>query len=192
MKKRSLLLVVLFVLLAGGLAWALLPERADPEVARVVELQEKLFEQNSEWPPEERREGLRELRGAIEKLSPEQRDELMKNGPPPPMRLMQRRVTAFFELPEEQRAAALDQQIDEMEERRQRWEQRRAERDADGRDGRGRFGPNIDPARANEFRRRMLDHTSPEQRAMFGEYMRQLQTRRQQRGLPPLRGPFGR
>jgi hypothetical protein len=35
----------------------------------------------------------------------------------------------------------------------------------------------------------MLDNTTPEDRAMMGEYMRQVQDRRRERGMPPLPGP---
>jgi hypothetical protein len=38
----------------------------------------------------------------------------------------------------------------------------------------------------------MLDNTSPQERAMFSEYFQQMSQRREQRGLPPMGGPFGR
>ena len=195
MKKRNVLLTVLLVAIAGGLAWAFLPEGPDPQVAKVVELQKQLFSEDSQVPREERRKAFGELRQEIEKLSPEQRDQMRRDNPPPFMRRMQDNIVAYFDLPEDQRTAALDEQIDEMEERRKGGERRRAERGEGGeRGGRGMGRPggsgrNMDASQRNQRRKRMLDNTSPQQRAMFGEYFKQLAQRRQARGLPPMRGP---
>jgi hypothetical protein len=193
MKKRNVLLTAALVAIAGALAWAFLPVGPDPQVAKVVELQKKLFNEDSPVPREERRKAFGELRQEMEKLTPQQRDQIMRDNPPPFFRRMQENIVAYFDLPQDQRTAALDKQIDEMEKQRKEWAKRRAERNAGGGarpPGAARgFGRNMDPAQQNQRRKQMLDNTSPQQRAMFGEYFRQLQQRRQERGLPPMRGP---
>jgi hypothetical protein len=190
MKKRNVLLTALLVAIAGALAWAFLPAGPDPQVAKVVELQKKLFNEDSPVPREERRKAFGELRQEMEKLTPQQRDQLMRDNPPPFMRRMQENIVAYFDLPEDQRTAALDKQIDDMEKQRKEWAKRRAERGGGARGDRPRgFGRNMDPSQQNQMRKRMLDNTSPQQRAMFGEYFKQLQQRRKERGLPPMRGP---
>lgn len=194
MKKKNVLLVALLVVIAAGLAWAFLPAGPDPQVAKVAELQEKLFNQNPQIPREGRRQAFDELRQEMDKLTPEQRDTLMRDHPPPFMREMQRNIVAFFDLPEDKRKAELDKQIDDMEKRRKQWEKGRGERGKGG-GGRPPGGPggfggrNMDPSKQNEMRKKMLDNTSPQQRAMFGEYFRELQERRKERGLPPMPGP---
>lgn len=213
-KKKLLIAVVVAVVMLGGLAWALLPSAEDRQVAKVVELQEKLFsDQSRDMPSDERRQAFEELRTEAEKLTPETRMQMMRDHPPPFMRRMQENIVAYFDLPEDQRPAALDKAIDEMEQRRKEWEKRRAERGdrppgergprggpggpggAGGGPGGGRGGPpggfnrNMTDEQRNQFRRRMLDNTSPQQRAMFGEYFKQLEQRRKERGLPPMRGP---
>ncbi len=124
----------------------------------------------------------------------------MRENPPPFIKQMQQRVVDFFDLPEDKRVAALDEQIDEMEKMRKRFEKRRAERagsgggpGAGGRPpGGGPPGGNrgsMDEKQRNDMRKRMLDNSTPQQRAMFGEYFRQVEDRRRQRGLPPFPGP---
>jgi hypothetical protein len=49
----------------------------------------------------------------------------------------------------------------------------------------------MDDSQRNQVRKKMLDNTSPQQRAMFSEYFKQLEQRRKERGMPPMRGPFG-
>jgi hypothetical protein len=190
MKKRNAVLVGALVIVAAGLGWAFWPSGPDPQVARVVELQEKLFGGN--LPQADRRKAFEELRQEVEKLTPEQREKLMRDNPPPFARQMQKNIVAYFDLPADQRRAALDKQIDEMERMRKEFEKRRGERGGPHgarRGPPGGFGGNMSAAQRNEMRKRMLDNTSPQQRAMFDEYFRDLAQRRKERGLPPLPGP---
>lgn len=194
MKKRNLVLVGLLVVIAAGLGWAFWPAGTDPQVARVVELQEKLFS-GDQLPSEDRRKAFDELRQEVENLSPEQRGQLeqrMRDNPPPFVRQMQKNVVAYFDMSPEERRAALDKQIDEMERMRKEFEKRRGQGGGPGgpRTGPpGGFGGNMSAAQRNEMRKRMLDNTSPQQRAMFDEYFRDIIERRKERGLPPFPGP---
>jgi hypothetical protein len=195
MSRKKVLIAAAAVAVLAGLAWAFLPAGEDAQVAKVVELQEKLFGEERQIPPEERRKAFEELRTEADKLTPEQRGQMMRDHPPPFMREMQQNIVAFFDLSEDQRKAELDKRIDEMEQRRREWEKRRAERGAGnggGLGGRGGgppggFGRTTDPKQRNQMRKQMLDNTSPQQRAMFSEYLKQLEQRRKERGLPPMR-----
>ncbi len=205
MKKKKVLLLGLLAAISAGLAWALLLPRTDPQLAKVAELQTKVFDRQSNLPPEERREAFAELRREAEKLTPAQQAKLMRDNPPPFVRQMEKQMRDFFDLPADKRAAALDRAIDEMEKRRREMEKRFAENG--GRPGGpgggfgggpgggpGRGGPpgglaGMDPQRRQDMAKRMLDGSTPESRAMRSEYMRQMQDRRQQRGLPPFPRP---
>lgn len=201
--KKKILVALAVLLFLGGLGWALMPAGVDPQVARVTELQQKLFSEQSQVKPEERRAAFGELRQEFEKLTPEQRDKLMRDNPPPFVRQFQKNIRDFFELPVDKRKEALDRQINEMESRRREMTERFAK--AGGRPGGppgggfgfgggGPGGPGgnrgaMDPQRRQEMNRRMLDNTTPQDRAMMGEYMRQVQDRRRERGMPALPGP---
>ncbi|MEX2315687.1 MAG: hypothetical protein WD669_00950 [Pirellulales bacterium] len=201
MNKKKVLFASVAVVVAAGLTWAFLPSAADRQVAKVVELQEKLFTENSNIPLQERRQAFEELRKEAEKLTPEQREQMMRDNPPPFARQMQQQVVAYFDLPADKQQAHLDKQIDEMEKRRAEWEKRRAERGKQGNGIRGGGGPRggppgggfnrTDPSKQTEMRKKMLDNSTPQQRAMFSEYFQQLEDRRRERGLPAMRGPGG-
>ncbi len=191
MSRNKKTVVALLILAAfGGLAWALLPPRPDPQMVKVQQLQERLFDPNTKMADEDRRQAFGELRKETEKLSSDQRDELMRDNPF--AQRMRQRVADYFDLPEDQRRAQLDEDIDRMEKFRKDMQKRRAsgERPPGPPGGFGNRG-GMDQNQRNEMRKRMLDNTSPQERAMFGEYMKQLQERRQQRGLSSMGGPFG-
>lgn len=191
--KKTLVALVAVILLAGA-AWAFLPSGPDPQLVKVQQLQEKLFDPNSKIPAEERRQAFGELREEAEKLTPEQREELMRENPM--ARRMRETVVAYFDLPEKDRKAALDEQIDQMERFRKQREQERGNRPAGG--GPPGGGPpggfrggNMDQTQRNELRKKMLDQTSPQERAMFSEYFQQMNNRRKERGMPTFGGPGG-
>jgi hypothetical protein len=49
----------------------------------------------------------------------------------------------------------------------------------------------MDAGQRNQFQKKMLDNTSPTERAMFTEYFKDMENRRRERGLPTLGGPGG-
>ena len=205
MKQKKIFAALVVVFLLAALGWALLPAGVDPQLARVTELQQKLFSEQSPLKPDERRAAFGELRQEFEKLTPEQRDKMMRDNPPPFVRQMQKNIRSYFELPADQRKAALDRQIDEMESRRRQMTERFAKAGGPPGGGPPGGGPGFgggppgggpggnrgatDPQRRMEMTRRMLDNTTPEDRAMMSEYMRQVQDRRRERGMPQLPGP---
>jgi hypothetical protein len=198
MNKKKVGTALVAILLLGGLAWALVPRGPDPQVAKVLAMQEKLF--NEKGPREGRREAFDELRKEAEKLTPDQRMKMMHDNPPPFVKEFQKNVRDYFELPEDKKKAALDKQIDAMEKMRKDMEKRFANNKGKGGPrGPGGFGgppgggpPGGGPPGGgdrNEMRKRMLDNTSATDRAMFSEYFSAVEKRRQERGLPQMGGP---
>ena len=187
-KNKKTVLALAILLGLGAMAWALLPAGPDPQLVKVQQLQEKLFDPDAKIPDEDRRKAFGEFRQEAEKLTPEQRESLMRENPF--AKRMQQTVVDYFDLPEEQRVAALDKEIDRFEKFRKDREKRRGDRPGGGPPG-GFGRGNMSDGQQNDMRKRMLDNTSPQQRAMFGEYMQQMQDRRRQRGLPQMGGPFG-
>lgn len=85
--------------------------------------------------------------------------------------------------PEEQRKI-LDERIDEMEKRRNRPPVPNAQ-NAENRPGR----PSMDPKRFDEFQKKLVAYTTPQQRAKFEDGMRRFNDRRVARGLEPVSPP---
>jgi hypothetical protein len=157
----------------------------DPQVAEL----QKQIEENAptfqQLPREEQRAQGEAFRKQMEGLTDQQRWDVMESAMaiwiPMAARQFEQRYDQFVaKSPEEQRKE-LDKRIDEME-----------ARGGQGGQGGGRGGPpNIDPKRADAIRKKMLDWTTPEQRAKFEHGIQLLNQRREQRGLPPMPGPGG-
>jgi hypothetical protein len=170
----------------------------DPDWNLALELRDKIQQQrDSGASRDEMRETYGQLRDVAEKLTPAQQRELRNSSDRG--RGFERRISEYFELPADQRVAVLDKQIDEFENMRKEWEKRRAQGNngqARGGEGRGPGGPGGPGDRGNEPRqqrsrtdrlRERLDNSTPQQRAQMSEYFTQMQDRRKQRGLPPIR-----
>jgi hypothetical protein len=190
-KNKKTVLALLIVVGLAGVVWAMLPPGPDPQMVKVQQLQEKLFNPDGKLSDEERRAAFGELRQEADKLSEDQRMSLMRENPM--AKRMQQTVVSYFDLPEKERKAALDKDIDRMETFRKEMEKRRAS-------GGGPPGPpggfgnrgNMGDGQRDQMRKRLLDNTSPTERAMFSEYFKDMEGRRKERGLPPMGGPFGR
>ncbi len=211
MKKRTVGIVVVVLLLVGGAVWAVCG-REDAAVRKVKEMQKEVFAGNG--PPN--REKMEEFRQAMHELTPAQRETMhdeMRSGFE---RRMDQQIAGYFALPAAQRNTYLDNQIKDMEKMRKDMEARFAKQGQ----GQNRAGPpqggpgvgagnqsgpnaggpgggrNRNPSARSEGRNRMLDHTSPEQRAQRTAYFAALQKRRIELGLPANpphgHGPGGR
>jgi hypothetical protein len=194
-RNKKTVVALLVVLGIAAVAYAFLPAGPDPDVVRVQQMQEKLFDPNAKMSDDDRWKGFRELGEASRNLTDEQRMQIMRENPM--AKRMRQSVVDYFNLPENERVALLDKHIDEGEKMRKDFEKRMKERQAKGGGGPGGFGggpprgPGGPGGDRNERAKKMLDNTSPQERAMFGEYFKQMSDRRKQRGLPPMGGPFG-
>ena len=129
-------------------------------------------------------------------------------------------TSSYFALPPAQRKAELDRRIKAEDARRQQWMAERAARSQNDRPGNPQTGPNAGPGRGeaqrgagpqrgpsdqagrrrgprtedsrNEWMKRRIDASSPEERARRTEYRRAMNERREQLGLSPGRGGPGR
>jgi hypothetical protein len=144
-----------------------------------------------------RREKVAEYREKVQSL-PEQQQEVAKSQ----MRKFfvsqfEKRIDRVLSLPPEERNAELDQQIDEWDERRKRWQQEREQKaeksDSQNKGGRAHSRSswrNSTPEQRSQWRRQLLANTTPQQRAKWQEYRRLMNQRRKERGLPESRRPF--
>lgn len=204
MNRKTLLALTVIVLVIGGAAWAAAYFGGESDLDRVRASASEMFgNRDDDLSEEERRKQREDFRTQVESLSEEDRRELFNDWRQRSMERFEEHVDNLLAMSEEERDAALDEQIDREEAMRERWEQRRQERaDSDQSQGnqpqaggdRGRGGWSRGPRDANsrnERRREMLDHTSPEFRAKMTEYRRLVKERRAERGLPDSGGWWG-
>jgi hypothetical protein len=150
----------------------------DPKVAELERLRDASI--GKEMTPEGRREFGEKMRG----LTPEQQQMVFESSMPIWVPMMAKQFEERYDklmamTPEEQKKE-MDKRIDEME--------ARGGPPGGGPGGGGR--PQMDPKKMDEFRKKMLDWTTPEQRSKFENGMRMFNERRKERGLQPL-PPFG-
>ena len=211
MSKRKIgIAAVVLVLLIACVVWAF-KSRADAQVERLKKMQDELF---AGGPPKP--DDFDRMRKEMDKLSPDQQRQVWDHGRENFQRQIRKRVDEYFAASPEKRKEVLDKHIAEMEKMRKEMEKRRAagggqsgqpgggpgpagpgggpaagQGGPPGGPGTGPGGPNRTPGNPSEGRNRMLDSTSPAQRANMAAYMSALQKRRLELGLPPFPGPMG-
>lgn len=182
------------------LVWLLWPNR---NLARVRALQGELFgDAGKALSPEQRQAKFSVLREATRTLSPAQRDELARDG----MRRQSDQMARYVKMTPQEKRRYLDDQINRQEEMRRRMQQQPAANGnrppgapggpgmASGPGGPGGRGNRPPPTAEEKEKRRkqMLDRTTPELRENTDQFRRDMEARRQQRGLPPTPPGGGR
>ena len=155
----------------------------DPQVAALDKERDANADKFMNMPEDQRRTAGEAFRKQMEGLTPDQRQAFIESSMavfvPIMAKQFEKRYDEFMAMSPEEQRRELDKRIDEMEAR-------------GGQGGPGRGGPpNMDPKKMDEFRKKMLDYTTPEQRAKFENGVNMFNERRKQRGLPPV-GPGGR
>ncbi|MBX3411542.1 MAG: hypothetical protein KF708_02400 [Pirellulales bacterium] len=207
MRIKLVIGTLIVVLLSGG-TWAWWSSGPDPQLAKAEALSKKIFEQTT-GPPDiskpEVREQFKQLREEVDAMPESTRREFMDHRREEMQGRMQEQFERYFAMTPEEKTKELDRVIDQMDNMRKTFEKERAEREkrgetSNGLGGRGfgppggpPGGPPRDPAARNEFRKKMLDSTTPEFRAQATEFMRDMSARMKERGkqLPPFPGGGG-
>lgn len=168
---------VLVALLLG--AWALgwfHDDRysSDPAVAEVEKLRDQFLIDRAQKSNEQLAASRLQLRQRIQGLSEPQRRTFVESSMPIVIPVFMQEIDNILALPPDQQRAAIDQRIDQMVAQ-----------------GGPLFAPSsasANPERMSEFAKQLLDWTSPDDRAKFGEFMLLFRGRMSQRGIAP---PFG-
>lgn len=200
----------------GSDAWAG-AEPPDPASAAPEQVRDYLAsEAFAERPHEERmaylhavresRERIGGMRELFDEMPEEQREQLRENIRGTMRQEFEQRINRYFELPEgPQRTEYLDRHIDETLARRHERAARRDERQVEQRtrpqevedDGeRERREGDRRPRRGGGFTvdrmRRRLEHSDPEMRAKFMEFLSAVRERMEERGIDPQQFRPGR
>jgi len=159
----------------------------DPVVAELEKLRDENVPKLAQLSEAERRSQRDAFGERMKGLSEEQRMAFFESSMPIFVPMMAKQFEQRYDefmakSPEEQRKE-LDKRIDEMK-----------VRGGPGGGGNGgrRGPPNIDPKKAEQIRKKMLDWTTPEQRAKFENGINLMNGRLKERGMDPLPpGPGG-
>ena len=201
-KSIAISIAITLLLIISGLAWAFMfRETPDPDLLRVTTIQQELFNaDDQEVTPEKRQQLFQEMRDLAENLPEEKRQKMREQMGNAFRERMANHIAEFAALPESERDAFLDADIDRWGRMRQSFSRQRPPPGNQGDAERGRPGGGPPWARGQtndgrpdaeqrrDRRREMLDVTTPEQRAQWSLYMEAMQKRREERGLPA----FGR
>ena len=188
-KRRWYRLAALLLLLLIGYG-TYRAVRPDPNLKKVKQLQQEFATRAKEWTPEQRREKGREMRQAMEKLSPAQRDALGAER----QKQFEDQLRQYAQMSAADKARHLDEQINRSERMRQQMTTRTATGGgprpaggpgAFGAGPGGSGGPRgtMSAEERDKRRKERLDRTSPEFRALMDQYRKDMNARRQQRGL---------
>lgn len=195
--RRSLVLLLLLLISYGSYRAI----RTNPNLKKVRKLQEEFTSAAAtDWTPEQRREKGQEMRAAMEKLTPEQRDSLSAER----QKQFEEQMRRYTQMSPTEKIRHLDGQIDRGEKMRQQFAQRtsstpngngqRPQGSPPGGFGAGPSGTlsggpggsGSQPISAEDREKRRkerLDKSTPEFRAMMDNYRTDLEARRKQRGL---------
>ena len=208
--KRSALALLLLFLIAMPTLWAFGFLSSPPAVAEIRQLVDQQVVEYNRVARGEVPYGTPSSSAIFEKMRDMPREYREQIGPQMG-RLWEAReraeMASYFAMPPEKRQAELDRRIKADEDRRKAWQAEREKRDqqraASGQqtgDGGGRGGASGGgggapggggPGRGggteqsrNDWAKRRIDRSSPEQRAQQAEYRRAMEERRTQLGLP--------
>ncbi|MBD14975.1 MAG: hypothetical protein CMJ72_07385 [Planctomycetaceae bacterium] len=152
----------------------------DPEVAKVEKLRDEILKKGEQ----QKKESRGQIREAIGKMSEEQRASFMESSMPIFVKMgamrMEKRFDELMSMSAEEQRREFDKKIDEQIAREK---ERNAKKEGD----RSRRGPpKMSAEKMDEFRKKMQDWTTPEQRAKFQTIIGMYNQRRAERGLEPI------
>jgi hypothetical protein len=175
---RRLSLLLLLLLIGFGTYRAV---RTNPNLKKVRQLQSEMSSaQAKDWTPDQRREKGREMRTAMQQLSPAQREALAAEG----RKRFEDQFKRYSQMSAADKNRYLDERIDQMEKMRQQFAQRPpGGQGTFGTNGQGPGGQNLSAEDREKRRKDRLNQTTPEFRALMDNFRKDMAARRQQRGL---------
>lgn len=212
----SLLLALLLGLVSAGAWWGgWFGAKEDP---RLTEVKTAMADAAAKYPPDQAPKNMLDtaarvgamvtVMAKIQSLPEELRPKALEEGRKLMMKGMEARVDSYFAAPPDQRQKLIDDQLKQMQSMQKAFEGSRSMFQGLGGQGGGQAGGAQGAGRAgnqqtaggpttrseedrNNWRKRMIDGSSPSQRARWTEYFGEVEKRRQALGLPGGGGPFG-
>jgi len=161
---------------AWGLGWFTDGKYSgDPVVAELQKLRDERFAGQAQMSETDQQVVRTDFRERMQGLSDEQRQAFFESSAPFFMKMMEQQIDRFLAMPPEEQRKQMDQRLDEMQAR------------GGGPPG-GGPGGDRSPAQFDQMRKRMLDASSPQQRAKIERAMEVFQQRAKERGMNPGQG----
>ena len=160
----------------------------DPVLAEMERIRDEQFASRHNMTEAEQRENRQAMGAKMQGLPEEQRKQFFESSAPMFMKMFEARIDEFLKKSPEEQLAKMDKRIDEMQAR------------GGGPLGGGRGGPGFGGGpeggpptgkQMDEFRKKMLDWTTPEQRAKMDTIFQRFNDRMKERGVTPPGGPRG-
>jgi hypothetical protein len=204
-RRRIVTGLIGFICLAALAVWWLWPAdfSNDPRVVEIRQLQEEARQRfaagGGPTTMAEARDyvaSVDQIRQKVEELPPQLRRAAGSGSRNFFFASMRQRIDDYYQAPPAQRPKLLDQHIKQSDLMRKAFEEARAAREAavssagqqqqagNADSGRSRWANRSQDERNEWFKNRILDRTSPEQRARYVEYRRAATERREELGLP--------
>jgi cell division protein FtsB len=169
-------LILLLLLICIGLRIF----RPNPNVERVRKMRAELFAASARnLSPAERREKMDAFRKEQEKLTPAERSDLFDDA----RKRRDAQLERYAKLSREEKLQFLDERIDQMQARGPGRPGDNGRGPGNPSGGQGSSSYQSDDDREHR-RRQMLDSTTPEQRALRDNFMKDFRARLAQRGVP--------
>jgi hypothetical protein len=148
----------------------------DPAVAELQKLQAEGLAKQNQMSEADQKTARESFRDRIGQLTEQQRQAFFTSSAPFFMKMFEQRVDHFLALTPEEQRKEMDKRIDEMKAR-------------GGPPGGGFGGQPPAPEQMDQMRKRMLDASTPDQRAKFERAMTMFTDRMKAKGVNP--GPGG-
>ncbi len=206
----SLLLALLLGLVSAGAWWGgWFGVKEDP---RLTEVKTVMADAAAKYPPDQAPKNMLEtaarvgamvsVMAKIQSLPEDLRPKAMEEGRKLMMKGMEARVDSYFAAPPDQRQKLIDDQLKQMQSMQKAFEGSRSMFQglgggqggsggaAGNQQAAGRPGPRSEEDRS-AWRKRMIDGSSPSQRARWTEYFGEVEKRRKALGMGGGGGPGG-
>jgi len=180
MNKRTIVGGVIGVGLLVAAAWSFgWIEGKDPVVAELEQMRDESVARHDQMTDAEKKASRKEMGERVRELPEEQRRKFFESSMPIFMKMAEARLDTFLEMTPEEQRAELDKKIDRMLSRQENSSER-GERD---KKWRGKSDKEVDA-----WRKKMLDWTTPEQRAKFEIAVQKYRDRLEERGIDDPKG----
>lgn len=176
--------IALLVIAAWAFGWL---ERKDPALAELEKLRDEGLSRQGQMTEEEQRASREKFGEQMRDVPEETRRKFFESSMPVFMRMFEAQTDRFLAMSPEEQRKEMDKRIDDMKARMNAPGQG-GPPPGGGAGGPGGNGPRPSAQQMDEMRKKMLDWTTPEQRAKFEKVMQKYSERLKQRGMDPMPG----
>jgi hypothetical protein len=183
MRKQLIIIGICALVSVGIAAWRYgwfghSKYSADPAVAELQKLRDDGFAKQNQMSDDDQKAARDDFRDRMQKFTDQQRQAFFQSSAPMMMKMFEQQIDRFLALSSDAQRKEMDQRIDQMKQMQ-----------SGGGPPGGFGGKPPAPEQMDQMRKRMLDASTPDQRAKFEHVMSMYADRMKSRGISP--GPGG-